>query len=462
MHQKLRLRISSQRTRELADLSLPLVLIFIFQNLMLVAGLIMGGHLGSVALAAIGVGNAFISIFTALLFGLDTGVQVLVAQRRGAGDTNGALSALKDGLTIAMPSGLLLMVFVGLLSPALLDWSLGPADGDVASYAAGYVRASSPSFLFLAFNFVFSAYWNGNGKAHLSFLAMLFQLPVSVTFSYLLMFGVHGFPRLETAGAGAGMTLGAIAATAAHLVFSVRQGLLPSLSRLKNTAAGLSLIPRIGMPVSIQQALLYVGIMVLVSIIALLGTRNLAAANIVSALLLFSILPVTGIGIAAAVLTGHAVGRGDYRDVKRRAWESAWTGALVILPVSLVFLIFPRDVTGLFVENSAVSAAAIMPLRLVAAVMPVDALGRILCFALRGTGATRIATLIPFGFQWGLFLPLAWLVGVIADQGLTGIFMTRMILTILETALICSVWQRGLWRKTVPGLIEKRTTNNAL
>lgn len=458
MRRKFRLQITGDRARQIVDLSLPLVMIFIFQNLMLAVSLVMAGHLGDAPLAAIGAGNAFISIFTALLFGLDTGVQVVVAQRCGAGDADGALSALKSGLAIALPAGLLLSLLVFLFSPALMNLALGQADSNVKAYAVDYVQAASPAFLFLAVCFAFSAYWNGNGDTHLSFIAVLVQLPVGVAFSYMLMFGAHGFPRMETAGAGTGMVAGTIAAAVTHLVFARRKNLPVALHRLKSARENLTLILRIGFPVSLQQAFLYVGIMVLVSIIAILGTRDLAAANIVSALLLFSILPITGIGIAAAVLVGQAIGRNDVHDANRRAWESALSGAGVVLPVGLAFLIFPEEITGLFVENNAISDAAILPLRLVAAVMPIDAIGRILCFALRGTGATKIATLIPFGFQWGLFLPLAWLVGVVADQGLTGILMTRMILTVLETALVCSVWHRGVWRKEAPAHFDEQAT----
>jgi len=45
-----------------------------------------------------------------------------------------------------------------------------------------------------------------------------------------------------------------------------------------------------------------------------------------------------------------------------------------------------------------------------------------------------------------LSLPLAWFVGIACGQGLAGIFIVRLVLTALETAVICVVWRRGRWR----------------
>ncbi|MEQ8282122.1 MAG: hypothetical protein RIC04_16025 [Parvibaculum sp.] len=44
-------------------------------------------------------------------------------------------------------------------------------------------------------------------------------------------------------------------------------------------------------------------------------------------------------------------------------------------------------------------------------------------------------------------LPLAWFVGIACGQGLAGIFIVRLVLTALETTVICFIWQRRNWSR---------------
>lgn len=426
-------------------LSWPLVLVFLCQNAMIVATLAMAGRLGDAALAGVGIGNALFAVFLALLFGLDTGVQAIAARRSGAGDIAGARAALADGLSLGIVAGLLLGTTTWFVAPVALAYAVD----DPAVIAAGtqYAKAAAPALLFFGFNIAFSAYWNGTARPKFSFLAILVQLPVSIFASYLLIFGALGLPRLEATGAGLGMTLGAGAATLTHILVSRLQPGDRHVFSAPPSWPGIAATLRVGSPVSAQQALLYVGTLIFLAIIALLGTREVASANVVGALILFSILPATGVGIACATLVGASLGAGRADDATQWGWEASAAGALLVAPVSLAFLVAPEAVLRFFVESEATVAVAADPLRLVAASMCIDAFGRVLGFGLRGAGATRVATLVPFGFQWGLSLPLAWFVGIACGQGLAGIFIVRLVLTALETTTICIIWQRRNWSR---------------
>lgn len=433
------------RTGTIFRLSWPLVLVFVCQNAMLAATIAMAGRLGDAALAGVGVGNALFAVCLALLFGLDTGVQAIAARRSGSGDMAGARAALADGLTLGVVAGVLLATTTYFVAPVALAYAVD----DLAVIRAGtqYAKAAAPALLWFGISLAFSAYWNGTARPKFSFLAILVQLPVSVLSSYLLIFGALGLPRLEATGAGLGMTFGAAAATLTHVLVSRTRPGERHIFSAPPSWPGIAATLRIGSPVSAQQALLYVGTLIFLGIIALLGTREVASANVIGALILFSILPATGVGIACATLVGAALGAGRANDAVRWGWEAGTAGALLVAPVSLTFLIAPEMTLRLFVESDATVEVAVDPLRLVAAAMCIDAFGRVLGFALRGAGATRVATMIPFGFQWGLSLPLTWLVGVVYGQGLTGIFLVRLVLTALEAATICVVWQRGSWSR---------------
>ena len=209
--------------------------------------------------------------------------------------------------------------------------------------------------------------------------------------------------------------------------------------------SGIRLILKIGLPVGLQQSFVYVGTAVYLAIVSLLGTGEVAAMNVVLAMMLLAILPAAGMGIAAATLVGAALGRGDAADARRWGWEVAALGALAILAFSLIVVAAPRGLLGLFIADRTTIALAGTPLRVMALGMGIDAFGRILGFALRGAGATRLVTLVAFSLQWIVQLPLSWFIGVHLGFGLIGMAVCRLVLFAAEAAIVAILWHNGFW-----------------
>jgi MATE family multidrug resistance protein len=116
--------------------------------------------------------------------------------------------------------------------------------------------------------------------------------------------------------------------------------------------------------------------------------------------------------------------------------------------LSLIVIAAPRSALGLFIADQPTIDLAAAPLRVLALAMSIDAFGRILGFALRGAGATRLVTLVAFVLQWGAQLPLSWLVGVYLGFGLLGIATVRLLLFAVETAIVALMWRDGFWTRT--------------
>ena len=434
-----------QRVRIIFSLSLPIVLILLAQTLMGLIGIAMVSHLGDAAVAGIGVATALLSTLMAVLFGIDTGVQALVARRVGAGESLAAAVALNDALAIATAGGLLLVVLGYGAGPAL--FVLIANDPAVVAWGLPYLNAALPMLLFLGASFAFGAYRNGVGTPRYTLLVVAIQLPCSALFSYLLIFGSLGLPRLETAGAGLAATLAALVALAVHLVLASRIAPVPGFLRTRPSWSGVRLILGIGLPVGIQQFLVYVGTAVLLAIVGLIGPGAVAAMNVMLSLMLLPILAASGLGIAAATLVGTALGRGDAPDARCWGWEVAGLGALAILPFSLAVLAAPRGTLGLFIADRTTTDLAAAPLGVLALGMSIDAFGRILGFALRGAGATRLVTATAFTLQWGVQLPLAWLIGVHLGFGLLGMAISRLCLFAAEAVIVTLLWRNGFWSR---------------
>lgn len=442
------------RLKFLFRLSLPISSSLLAQVFVVLINAAMVGKLGVNALAGVGVAGEVYAVFAAILFGIDTGVQAMVARRMGEGKLHLAGEILTDAAALSVLAGLLLagIAFVG--GGEILRMIVhNPA---VEAQGTPYLRALSPALLFVGANYAFSAYWNGSGVPKYALLVTMVQLPCSILFSFILIFGPLGLPRLETMGAGLGSLLASSVALGVNLVMVTRFKPVPSFLRKLPSLSGMATILKIGAPISVEQSTLHFGTTVFFAIVGMLGARQVAVVNVVIGLDHLAILPAIGIGIATATMVGASLGAKDVRNATKWGWEGGLVGLGVILPISLLIFAIPGPILRLFIHDETAVAIGIWPARFLALSMCINNFGRILGFGIRGSGATLLVAGVNFGMQWLVQLPAAWLIGVGLGYGLIGIAVGRFFLLALEAAIIVYIWRSGRWSRVhIPTPIDE-------
>ena len=174
-------------------------------------------------------------------------------------------------------------------------------------------------------------------------------------------------------------------------------------------------------------------------------SAELAVANVLVNITLVTVLPGMGFGIAAATLCGQALGRQQVDDAQRWAWEVFRQAVWLLAPLAAAMLLLPGLILAAFVADPALVTLGRLPLQLVGATVLVDALGLILMNALLGVGAARLVMQVAVGLQWGLFLPLAWLLGPKLGLGLNAVWLAMLAYRGLQTGLFARAWQRRGW-----------------
>ena len=110
----------NQRLRHILLLGLPIIGGMLSQSLLNLIDAAMVGHLGETALAGVGIGSYANFMAIALVMGLGSAVQTLVARRHGEGRDQDSILALNAGLLLALGIGLPIMLLCWLLAPQLL------------------------------------------------------------------------------------------------------------------------------------------------------------------------------------------------------------------------------------------------------------------------------------------------------------------------------------------------------
>ncbi|MDP6946811.1 MAG: MATE family efflux transporter, partial [Myxococcota bacterium] len=142
-------------------------------------------------------------------------------------------------------------------------------------------------------------------------------------------------------------------------------------------------------------------------------------------------------------------GREEPDDAKRWGWEVVQVAVGLLVLVGLPMVLVPELILSAFIHNADTLRLAVLPLRLVGLFIGADAVGIVLQNALLGAGASRQVMVVSIVLQWGLFLPVAWLVGPVLGHGLLGIWIAQMSYRALQSVVFTHLWRRGAWMRIV-------------
>jgi len=424
-------------------LAAPLTAFFAIQSAASLASIAMLGRLGDAALAGAGAAGAVYGVVLALMFGADAAVQAMVSRRVGAGRSEGCGQILADALALTLPLGALLAVGAWWAARGVLS-AMSP-HRDAALAGAAYLRAAAPSLVFFAATIPINACWIGSGRPHIALFVTAVLAPLQIAATFALVFGVGPLAGLGAAGAGAAISFAGLVGVALQLWLAARLGAAPGFAGRAPRAAGAGAVAAIGWPISLQQALLQLGLMIAYVILARLGVAQVAAANVLISLVMVPSQLAVGLGVAAATLVGQTLGRGDVAEARRWGWRTAVLGVAASAPFTLIAVAATRPLLGLFLRDPATLEIAVWPIRIVGLGVAADTLGRVLCFAIRGAGATRIGAAIPFAGQWLVQLPLVWWLAVTLGFGLLGMAGVQAGVAVAEALVTALIWAGARW-----------------
>lgn len=442
-----------------ARLAFPLIAYFFIGNAIGIATLAMVGRLGNAAIAGMGIANVIFGLLLALVFGFDTGVQALASRASGAGARELAGRILTEALVVSTPFGLVLAAICAVYGPRFAAF-LTP-DTAVVAQATAYLVSVAPSLAFLAITTPFNAYWIATANPRITFFVTAITIPLEIALTWLFVFGSPVLHGLGVAGAGLAVTVGTFVGLLIQLTLGMRLKPIEGLFRHRPRIGNVGAILAIGWPVSAQQSLVQAGSIIAFAIISRLGVELVAIFNVLSTLTLVPIQTAAGIGTACGTLVGRALGRGDAVAAKRWGWRLSGAGILFLGPLGLAAFFAPRALLALFLHNPHTIALAIWPTELLGLGVAIDAVARILSFALRGAGATKVATVIPFLLQWVLQLPLIYWIGVKLHFGLNGMVVVVVGLSVIEATAFTIVWRRARWARTGLSVMHRRSEDEA-
>ncbi len=432
---------------EVFDLAYPVVLTQMSATAMGVVDSAMVGRLGPTQLAAVGFSAVWIWTVFSFFHGTMTGVQTFVSQHDGAGEPGrcGAWTwqALYGALPVAVVCGLLLAPFVGTLVAVA-----GPSPALQAD-ARAYILARLPGDVAFVGVMALTSFLRGIGDTRTPLYAMLIANVVNAVLNYGLIFGEFGLPAWGVAGAGVATAVSNLLVGVMLFAAFQRRGLRQryATGAVAPNRAAIRRFLRTGLPIGGQWFIGMTSFAIFTTFVARMGDVSMAASQAFVMLLSLSFMQAIGISVAATTLVGRYVGAGDAPAAFRSFRSAQALGILLGGLVALLFMAIPGPLLRIFTDDPSVLALG-RPLLLLGALFQIcDAVQIISEGALRGAGDTRWPFVVETVFGWGVFLPLAWLLGESLGLGLTGAWIGGTLSLSVSAAILARRFHSGAWQR---------------
>ena len=319
----------------LVAIAIPISLQALLQNFVNMLDTIMIGQLGSVEIAAVGLGNQIFFILNMILFGITSGGGVFIAQFWGKKDLAGIRKSLGLMTIIAIFTAAVFTI-LGLFIPYKMI-SLYSPDQQVIQVGGTYLRYVCLSYVPTAISFSITLALRSTERVKLPLVCTAISLSVNVIANYLLIFV-----------AGLGVKGAAIATLIARLIelfiliiwsYSHKYEICGKIKELLSFNKNFIFkYIKIAFPVIINETFWGIGTSVYNAIFAHAGTNAFTAYSITGTISQLTWVFCMGFGNGIGVLIGKRIGEKKIVEAKTYAKRSMWFMPLIGAAVG-VFLV---------------------------------------------------------------------------------------------------------------------------
>lgn len=411
-------------------LAWPLILANVTQQAIQATDILLMGRLGASQLAAATLALNMTFTFNLLLLGILIASSPMMATALGqrfnaVRDVRRTFRAGLWILIVSLPPYWLVLWHVGALMRALGQSAELASQGQ--TFLRAYMWCTAPWLLFqLLRNFV-----SALERPRMILWLSISGIALNALLSWSLIFGHFGLPALGLVGGGLGSTLTWWLLCAALIAFVYRDrqfrrfhlfGRSWRFDRERTMA-----MVKLGWPIGVTMAL-EMGVFALAAyFMGWIGAPAVAAHAVALQIAALTFMVPLGLGQAATVRVGLALGRQDEAGIARAGWTSWIVGVGFMGAMAIVMWSIPRPLVTIFLAdlpaNSAVIALAVSFLQVAAAFQLVDGAQVIGAGMLRGLHDTRWPLIFALFGYWVVGLGIgAWL-GFGADWKGVGIWI---------------------------------------
>jgi putative MATE family efflux protein len=436
-------------------IGLPVMIQNLIQTSLNMVDTVMIGQVGKEAIAAVGLANQIFFVMILLVFGINSGASVFIAQFWGSRDVENIKRTMGVSLAFSVAvTGFFMLL--ALLAPEWMMSLLSDGHPEIVRLGSSYLRIVGWSYVFTAVSFSFAVAARSIEQAKMPTVVSGVSLVINTLLNYGLIFGKLGLPELGVRGAAIATLIarGIEFIVILTVIYKTDHVLAAKPRELVSfTKAYVMKILDRASPVVANETLWAIGNVLYAVAIARIGAEAIASFQVSSSLYRFYEVIFMGTASACQVMIGNRIGAGEEPLARKYAshfLKMSQTGSVLI---SLLIALSAGMFLRLFRLDPSLTQTATHLMYLYAAFTFFKTFNLMMIVGvLRGGGDTKYALYVEVAAVWLVGVPLAFAGAVWLK---TGVVVTVAMLMSEEVLKAILTYKRYMTHKWLNNVIRE-------
>lgn len=436
--------------KDVLKLAIPIMIEQTFVMLLGTFNTMMAGHIGEEAVSAIGmvdsINNMFISFFAALSVGATVVVAQQIGQEKPKKANETAKQAIISGVIVALTITILLWIF----RLQLINKLYGSAEELVKVNAKLYLEFTLLTYPFIAIEQIANGILRGCGDTKTPMKITMFMNVINIILGYVLIFGLDflNIPSFGITGAALAIAIARLVGTLLIMIVLFRGSKIIKLKKIFPFKFDFKIqkdIFNIGIPAGMEQVIFNTGKLIVQVFIVTMGTTSIAANAIGNSIAIIINVPGNALCLAATTLVGQYVGRDDIKGAKNTLIYLVKFGTIALVTLGILFIPIAPWLSSLYTDSQEVINLSSKLIATNGIALIAWSMSFILSSGLKGAGDTRYTMLTAFIGMWIFRIFIGYILGIILNFGLVGIWIAMYIDWFVRGTMYCVRLKGNKW-----------------
>ncbi|WP_276485981.1 MATE family efflux transporter [Paraflavitalea pollutisoli] len=394
----LRVEVSN---RQILKIALPISFALLVPQINFITNNIFLGGLGEQELGTAGLTGVYYLIFAAIGFGLNNGLQALIARRAGENRVEEIGKLFSQGVRIAMIIAAIGIAVTYLIAPLILRISLHDETVLRQSVSFLYIRIWGLPFLYIYQ--MRNALLVGTNQSKYLVIGTLAETVANIFFDYTLIYGKLGFPALGFNGAAIASIIAE--ATGMFVVFLVihRKGISKRFSLYKHFGYQKDISKLIlvqSSPLVFQHAISVISWIFFYILVERHGfsaghsNRDLAISNTMRNLFGFFGVFTWAFAATTNTMVSNVIGQDKKELVLTLVRKIVRISFSIACVIALVLNLIPHTLLSIYGQDSSFAQDAIPVVRVVSSALVLMSFSTVWLSAVTGSGNSSVSLII--------------------------------------------------------------------
>jgi multidrug resistance protein, MATE family len=382
--------------RQIIKIALPISFAILIPQLNLLINTAFLGHLSTEALGLAGLTGVYYLIYSATGYGLNNGLQALIARRAGENRPEEIGKLFSQGIFIALAMSLAGILLTYTIVPVIFKWILKDPQDYKTVVNFLYIRIWGLPFLFVYQ--MRNALLVGINKSKYLPWGTAAETAVNIVLDYCFIYGAWGIPAMGFNGAAWASIIAEFTGMFVTFLIINAKGITRQFSLFKDFRFDRDrnrLILKQSLPLMFQHAISIISWLLFFIFVERTGNKTWLGIS-QTMRNIFGVFGVFTWAISGTTnaMVSNIIGQGRKEEVIKLIFMIMRISLLVSVTLSILLNIFPAPLFRLFGQTESFVAEATPVLRVVTVALVIMSVAVIWLSAVVGTGSSKYAFLI--------------------------------------------------------------------